>query len=106
MSGKSITDELAAGSQNITVLPASREKKLQRRYDRSRAARGPELAQLVSVRKELGKVYRECRRGKLPSEDGSRLTFMLTSLFKMLETEELLARVEQLEARHGITWNN
>ena len=65
--------------------------------------RGPELASLTDVRKEMSKVYREARSGKLRSDEASRFTFMLASIGKVLEVCELERRLEHLEASRGIT---
>jgi hypothetical protein len=64
--------------------------------------RGPELASLTDVRREMSKVYREARSGKLRSDEASRFTFMLSSIGKVLEVCELERRLEQLEAARGI----
>jgi hypothetical protein len=64
--------------------------------------RGPELASLTDVRKEMSKVYRQARSGKIRTDEASRFTFMLASIGKVLEVCELERRLEQLEAR-GIT---
>ena len=47
----------------------------------------------------MSKLYRECRQGKLPLEDGSRLVNMLAQLRAGLEASALEARVAALEAR-------
>src|ERR1700692_3387252 len=61
--------------------------------------RGPELASLTDVRKEMSKVYRQARSGTLPTEDASRFTFMRSSIGKVLEVCEVERRLELLEQR-------
>ena len=66
-----------------------------------RTRRGPELATLTDVRREMAKVYRQCRSGKIPPDDGSRYTYMLSQIGKVLEAAEVEARVEALERALG-----
>jgi len=62
-----------------------------------RTRRGPELASLIAVRKEMSKVYRQVRSGKIRSEEGSRLTFILASIGKVIEAADLEQRLIALE---------
>jgi hypothetical protein len=64
--------------------------------------RGPELASLTDVRREMSKVYRQAKSGRIRTEDASRYTFMLASIGKVLEVCDLEKRLEQLEAARGI----
>ena len=66
-----------------------------------RTRRGPELATLTDVRREMSRVYRQCRVGKIRPEDGSRYTYMLSQVGKMLELIEIDARVDALERALG-----
>ena len=59
------------------------------------------LDSLKRVRLELNKLYRAARLGQIPTQDASRLTFMLISIGKLLEVEMLEARLELLEKQHG-----
>jgi hypothetical protein len=58
------------------------------------------LKSLRDVRREMGRVYVECRQGRMDPADGSKLTFMLTAISKnisdqmALEIDERLARLE------------
>lgn len=47
--------------------------------------------------REMAKIYREARAGKLDVSDASRLSNMLAVLARMLETSDLEKRVESLE---------
>ena len=66
-----------------------------------RTRRGPELATLTDVRREMGKVYRQCRLGKIRPEDGSRYSYMLFQISRVLEIAEVQARVQALERELG-----
>ena len=57
---------------------------------------GP-LSQQRFIRKELGKVYRQVRRGEIPADEGSKMTYMLSNLSKILAAEELENRIDTLE---------
>jgi hypothetical protein len=81
-------------------LPGPRVVKLPTR-------RGPELSSSLEVRKEMSKVYREARRGRIKTEEAARLMYMLLSIGKQIEIAELEAEIrqeiEQLKAR---TWHS
>ena len=49
----------------------------------------------------MAKVYRQCRSGKIQPDDGSRYTYMLSQIGKVLEAAEVEARVEALERALG-----
>jgi hypothetical protein len=66
-----------------------------------RTRRGPELASLTDIRREMSRVYRQCRAGKLRPEDGTRYTYMLSQIAKVLEAAEVEARVDALERALG-----
>lgn len=50
------------------------------------------------VRREMSRVYRECRSGLLDVMDASKLTYILSLLLKAIETGDIEARLEALEA--------
>jgi hypothetical protein len=56
------------------------------------------LDSLRAVRIELTRVYRDMRRGKIPSYEGTRLAFVLTAIARVLEQSDLEARIERLES--------
>jgi hypothetical protein len=66
-----------------------------------RTRRGPELATLLDVRREMSRVYRQCRSGQIRPEDGSRYTYMLSQIGRVLQVVEVDARVEALERALG-----
>ena len=55
------------------------------------------LEKLISVRREMGKVYRLMRNGSLPTDEGSRLIYALREIGKLLELERLETRITVLE---------
>lgn len=67
-------------------------------HDPTPGRRRPDLASLVDVRREMGKVYRAMKAGKLESQAGTRLTYVLTCIAKLIESSDLQKRIEALEA--------
>ena len=55
------------------------------------------LTKLEHVRDELARVYRNARTGKIETSEGTRLTYMLVALSKIIESSELEERVRALE---------
>jgi hypothetical protein len=55
------------------------------------------LATLPQVRRELVKIYAEVRQGRLESQEGTRLCYLLTSVARLIETGDAEARLERLE---------
>jgi hypothetical protein len=49
------------------------------------------------VRAELCKVYRAMKLKKVPTQDGTRLTYVLQAIAKVIEGSELARRIESLE---------
>lgn len=60
-----------------------------------------DLMKLENVAREMAKIYRATRRGELPSQEGTRLTYILRQLGDMLELVDLEQRVEALERQRG-----
>ena len=64
------------------------------------------LNTLQAVRRELSRVYREARTGKIDTADASRLGLLLVSLAKIMESSDLEQRIEALEkltSQHELT---
>jgi hypothetical protein len=61
--------------------------------------RRPDLATLSAVRREMGRVYRDMRAKRIESQHGTRLTYVLTAIGKLIEGSEIQKRVEALEQR-------
>lgn len=57
------------------------------------------LASATDVSRELAKLYREARSGRIDVSDASRLANMLSILARILTDSELEARIEALERR-------
>lgn len=58
-----------------------------------------DLRNLESVRREMGKVYREMRSGALPPEQGTRLVYVLDRIGKLIEVEQVEQRLNELERK-------
>jgi hypothetical protein len=56
-----------------------------------------ELSTVQDVRREMAKVYRECRSDILDAQTGTKLTWMLQGIAKVIETSDIEQRLEQLE---------
>lgn len=56
-----------------------------------------DLADLRSVRRELCRVYRDARSGRLATADASKLAFVLFTIGRLLEAETFEQRLDQLE---------
>jgi hypothetical protein len=50
-----------------------------------------------AIRRELGGVYRDMRAGRITSQDGTRLAYVLDMIRKAYETAILQERIELLE---------
>ncbi len=55
------------------------------------------LDSLRGVRRELARLYTDARQGRLQTGDASRLAFILATLAKLIEQEDLEHRVTLLE---------
>jgi len=72
----------------VTLLPAPRR-------------RGPVLETLTDVRREMARVYRGMRHGRIDSQDATRMTYVLTQIARIIEASELDARVAAVERALG-----
>lgn len=61
-----------------------------------------DLRDAHAIRRELGAVYRDMRAGRIPSQDGTRLAYVLDLLRRAVETSALEERLEALELGQGI----
>lgn len=59
--------------------------------------RGPVLESLIDVRKEMARVYRHMRHGRIDSQDATRMTYVLSQIAKIIEISDLETRIERLE---------
>ena len=51
----------------------------------------------TEIRREMGKVYRDMRTGKIPAQDGTRLAYVLEMIRKAFETDLLQERITLIE---------
>ncbi|NLD54926.1 MAG: hypothetical protein GX652_09735 [Burkholderiaceae bacterium] len=56
------------------------------------------LTTVGGVRREMAAVYTDARTGRLDPTAASKLTYMLTSIAKVMETSDFEARIAALEA--------
>jgi len=56
-----------------------------------------DLRDAHAIRRELGSVYRDMRAGRLASQDGTRLAYVLDMIRKAYESAVLADRLELLE---------
>lgn len=63
---------------------------------RSKATRA-KLRTCTDVHREIAKLYRECRAGKLDAVTGSRLANMLALVGRLISDSDLEARIDALE---------
>lgn len=59
------------------------------------------LHSVVAVRRELARVYRDARAGRLPTADATRLGYLLDLMRRAIESSDLEARIAALEAERG-----
>jgi hypothetical protein len=59
--------------------------------------RKADLKTLEGVRREMARVYRAMEEGKRETQEGSRLTYVLTQIAKVLEFTEIERRISALE---------
>jgi hypothetical protein len=56
-----------------------------------------DLNNVNDIKKEMAKLYREARSGLVPTQDATKLTWMLGELRKTIELSDFEQRLEQLE---------
>jgi len=59
--------------------------------------RRPNFQTLPHVRREMARVYRDIRHGRIESQEGTRMTYVLTQIAKITQVSELDARIEAVE---------
>ena len=55
------------------------------------------LHDLEAVRREMARVYRDMRGGKIDAQDGTRLVYVLAQIGKLHEIVEVEGRIVELE---------
>lgn len=56
-----------------------------------------DLRNAAAIRREMAQVYRDMRAGKMETQDGTRLAYVLTQLGKMYELQVIEERLQTLE---------
>ena len=59
------------------------------------------LSTAEDVRREMGRVYREAKTNKLPINEATKLTYILTQILRATETFLLEERLSTLELAHS-----
>ena len=54
-----------------------------------------------AIRRELGAVYRDMRSGRIETQEGTRLAYVLDMIRKAYETAVLQERIESMERALG-----
>jgi hypothetical protein len=60
------------------------------------------LKSLGAVRREMQRVYSDTRQGRIESQEGARLTYILSQVGKVLEIEVIEQRLLRLEGRANV----
>lgn len=55
------------------------------------------LHDLEAVRREMARVYRDMRGGRIPTQDGTRLVYALGEIAKIYQASTLERRLAELE---------
>ncbi len=55
------------------------------------------LGNIKDVRREMATIYKEARTGKIPTQEATRLVYILISLGNMIKDTELEERLTTLE---------
>ena len=66
-----------------------------------RRYRGANLDTILGVRRELARLYRDARAGRIDPGDATKLAFLLVRIVKVAEAAEFDARLRGLEARRA-----
>ena len=55
------------------------------------------LATIEDCRREMGRIYRDARLGRIDPQTGTRLTYILVSITNVIKDHEIEERVKKLE---------
>lgn len=55
------------------------------------------LVTIMDCKREMARVYRDSRQGRIDIQDGTRLVYMLSQIGKLIEVSEFEKRIELLE---------
>jgi hypothetical protein len=73
------------------------ESRLPARIEVLPTPRRIDLATIDDVRLEMAKVYREMKSGDIPTQDGTRLAYVLAQIGRLIEANDTQRRIEALE---------
>ena len=79
---------------NLTVIDGFTGKPVKRIVDKRCRAK---LDSAQDIRREMAKIYRETRSGLLDSAESTKLTWILASIQKVIESSDMEARMTRLE---------
>ena len=79
---------------NLTVIDGLTGKQVKRIADKRCRAK---LDTSLDIRHEVAKLYRETRSGLLDSAEATKLTWILISIQKIIESSDMEARMARLE---------
>ena len=85
----------ATKSNLLSVIDGKTGRPVQRIADKRCRAK---LDTAQDLRRELAKVYRECRSGLLESSEATKLTYILIAIQKVIESSDMEARMARLES--------
>lgn len=91
-SGTSIGDDEQMQAVEGQLIEADHTLKLPKRI---------RLGSLREVRREMAAVYESVRRMKLPSQEGTRLIYMLVQIGNLIRDSELEERITKLEQQQN-----
>lgn len=60
-----------------------------------------DLRDAEAMRREMATLYRDMRAGRIDSQTGTRLAYVLNMIRQAYETDVLQKRLERLEELHG-----
>ena len=78
-----------ASPRRLTVVPTPLRR------------RAIDLASLADVRREMCRIYRDMRFNRINSQEGTRMTYVLSQIAKTIELGQLQVRVEALQRALG-----
>ncbi len=60
-----------------------------------------QLSTVDHVKREMMRVYADARNGVIPTQEATRLTYILTSIRQTIEVGDIEKRLELLETAHN-----